>query len=498
MKKKTYLILGLAVMTSLFTACSSDEVVSNDNTPTAKKQVTLSASLAGAGTRVELSDLGVGNGLKETWSTSDNILVKNGTDLTAAASTLTRTTTTADAQTDNFTGDLAVSNGQQLYAYYPSTLTLADGSATATVDYSTQGGTLATVQKQAVMAAAATYNETGKTAFNFQNTTTVLRVAIVLPVTTTVSKLTLSGAALINKADMTPAADGTVTWSNQQKGDITVTFATPLSVTAGTVAYAYVAMIPQTSANSIAVTATADYGVNYSFIIPANATFASSKVQNVDKANTAWTISYYEWDAISPYPTDGTTPSEGSDSYCNYTINGTTSYPPTEKEGASKLYPTQNAEFNKCPTFNEITWYLAGGAYYDANQRWGAGENEKGGLWLKKKAKIISDGTTGTGTTAVTAETFTSSKSSIYKIDATTNSSLWLTTAPDDLYNNWFFLPAAGDYSSGLFKHIGTDGYYWSSTPLKADNTFSLEFNSSYARVYYKNREHGFCLWSAQ
>jgi hypothetical protein len=47
------------------------------------------------------------------------------------------------------------------------------------------------------------------------------------------------------------------------------------------------------------------------------------------------------------------------------------------------------------PTYNEITWYLAGGIYYDANQRWGAGENEKGGLWLKKKTKIIADDTKG-------------------------------------------------------------------------------------------------------
>jgi hypothetical protein len=69
-----------------------------------------------------------------------------------------------------------------------------------------------------------------------------------------------------------------------------------------------------------------------------------------------------------------------------------------------------------CPTNNELSWYLAAGVYWDANKVWGPAPNQKGGLWLRKKAWITQHNIKGTGTTAVTTATFSSKYSGIMEV----------------------------------------------------------------------------------
>ena len=62
---------------------------------------------------------------------------------------------------------------------------------------------------------------------------------------------------------------------------------------------------------------------------------------------------------------------------------------------------------------------------------------------------------------------------------------------------NSITLPAAGyRYCNGYVFYVGTDGFYWSSTPLDSDGAWTLYFNSS--EVYMRGRNrcygHSVCL----
>jgi hypothetical protein len=60
---------------------------------------------------------------------------------------------------------------------------------------------------------------------------------------------------------------------------------------------------------------------------------------------------------------------------------------------------------------------------------------------------------------------------------------------------NSIFLPAAGYRNcSGSVDDVGTDGYYWSSTPNGTEDAWSLGFGSGIHNVYYSSRCYGFSV----
>ena len=186
---------------------------------------------------------------------------------------------------------------------------------------------------------------------------------------------------------------------------------------------------------------------------------------------------YMQWDAVEGgYFVDGTQ-------------TGNQAYNPTMGV-ASRMC-------KDCPTYDEICAYLGQGVYWDDGT---VGTATSGlqtyklpyhstlnpdnrdfhtGLWLKKKsASSWSSTATATG---VTPTAITSGNASIR-------------TSGD-----YFFLPAAGIYDGGSYDRAGTNGYYWSSTPLSsASYAYRLGFYIGRANVGSSHRSVGVPSWVAE
>jgi hypothetical protein len=197
---------------------------------------------------------------------------------------------------------------------------------------------------------------------------------------------------------------------------------------------------------------------------------------------------FYEWDV--PNSEEYFVSHEMKDDYNATPV--TAGYTATAAEGARTDWCT-NSNFNALPTYNQITWYVKGGCYWDADKKWGPADNQKGGMWFKKKAYLISSG-------VVTDETAfnTTQSGTIYKTSVTK-------TPADFSTFDWFFLPITGWYDciNGALYETGTNGNgdYWSSTPYSNVNyAYTLSFSSGIAGVFNlgSNRGCGHCLWSVQ
>jgi hypothetical protein len=189
---------------------------------------------------------------------------------------------------------------------------------------------------------------------------------------------------------------------------------------------------------------------------------------------------FYEWDV--PNSEEYFVSNEMNDDYNATPV--TAGYTPTAAEGAKTDWCT-NSNFKAQPTYNQITWYLEGGCYWDADKKWGPADNQKGGMWFKKKAYLISSGVV-TETAFNTTQSGTIIKTSVK-------------TKPADLNTNWFFLPAAGYYRYGALNDTGTYAHYWLSTPDSyVYYACILYCYRDYAGVYGYDRNYGFCLWSVR
>ena len=153
-----------------------------------------------------------------------------------------------------------------------------------------------------------------------------------------------------------------------------------------------------------------------------------------------------------------------------------------------------------CPNYNEISWYLKFGCYWDDGNQGANGGNTtsytmangistKAGMWFKKKS-VIGSSFSSTAPSGVTSFTPTQ----LSTMTASDISALHLRT-------DYFFLPAAGytNLSTGGFANGGTLGSYWSSTPdSNTSYAYHLDFSSSGASLDSNLRAYGFCLWQAQ
>jgi hypothetical protein len=226
---------------------------------------------------------------------------------------------------------------------------------------------------------------------------------------------------------------------------------------------------------------------------------------------------YYEWDAKSPYPTTGTAPSSGDDSYFN-SIQANNQNPGKAKAGASN-------SCKNCPTYIQTCWYLSAGTYWDGG-RWYCpngflnnnvtADDKKdilvhtGGMWLKKISKISGYSATKMPTSGLTDQSNTASRQK-YSYKATIFQTgkpgvVKLKTGDTDYQspNDWFFLPAAGMYGEdGKLENLGVLGRYWSSVPwgqssTYAYNAWNLYLSKDACGVYFYCNYGGRCLWSVQ
>ena len=140
------------------------------------------------------------------------------------------------------------------------------------------------------------------------------------------------------------------------------------------------------------------------------------------------------------------------------------------------------------PNANEMTWYAAkGDPRWDDDELWTAmGHLHKGGMWFKKKAYI-------SGYNSNTAVDGSDRRPKVY------NSQTWPVsqTLPSTAdANKYFYLPTLGYYDSGHLSHIGTAGYYWSSSAASWDSRYAYNLRFTKYGVNVNNdayrRDNGF------
>jgi hypothetical protein len=206
---------------------------------------------------------------------------------------------------------------------------------------------------------------------------------------------------------------------------------------------------------------------------------------------------FYEWDVPNQKVGDAFKSEEyfvshemNDDDNATPKIEGSGIFPNVD-EGAKNDWCT-NSKFNTLPTYNQVTWYMKGGCYWDANKVWGPGSDQKGGMWLKKKAKVIAD-EIANGNTTFNEDKFNTTQSGFIRNFSPAKN------APKDLSTNWFFLPATGRYFDGTLALVGSIGLYWLITPMNGVNiTCNINLAYSGINVNGNPRYNGFQLWSLQ
>ena len=163
--------------------------------------------------------------------------------------------------------------------------------------------------------------------------------------------------------------------------------------------------------------------------------------------------------------------------------------PVTPPRAANLSYPglgIRNDAVNlckDCPNANEMAWYAEkGDARFDADILWTCmGHLRKGGLWLKKKAKIASDN--GKTISDIESKAPDNTDWRIATSPIVSNQTLTSLTPPSSVdINDYFFLPPLGSAndvpSIAGFYMTNQGGSYWSSS------TNSTNSNSVFGFFY--------------
>ena len=138
-----------------------------------------------------------------------------------------------------------------------------------------------------------------------------------------------------------------------------------------------------------------------------------------------------------------------------------------------------------CPNANELAWYAEkGDPRFDADILWTCmGHLRKGGIWLKKKAKIASDNGKTISDIENKAPDNTDWRIATSAVTSNQKSTNLTPPSSGDI-NDYFFLPALGnandDPSAKIFSMTGQMAAFWSSSSV-LNNTTAL------ALVYYIN-----------
>ena len=213
---------------------------------------------------------------------------------------------------------------------------------------------------------------------------------------------------------------------------------------------------------------------------------------------------YYMWDAQQQYWYGYEWTKNLASGVGQPTLNNTSSsnYPHNSSDANNRWYnesflgngisnPATHTSCKDLPNVNEMTWYAKfGDPRWDADELWTTmGHLYKGGMWFKKKSQIsgYNSNTTYDGTDWRT----NGNNSGSWSVSQT------LPSAADA--NNYFYLPALGNYLSGQLGNVGDIGYYWSSSATpRGLYAYYLAFESGRVRVYGFYRHFGFRAESFQ
>ena len=147
------------------------------------------------------------------------------------------------------------------------------------------------------------------------------------------------------------------------------------------------------------------------------------------------------------------------------------------------------------PNINEMVWYiLKGGAQWDSEELWTTmGHLYKGGIWLKKEARIAQDNSTNIPAMKVAAPNGNDYRSAQVYLSPTAPG----TTLPSAVdINDYFYLPATGLYLKMMTTQqmgVGTQGSYWTSNynDWFGGTAYALDFNNSNLSIVAYFRSFG-------
>lgn len=238
MKKFNILANAIAVLTigAAITGCSKEKEVDAVSGAT----VTIYASLP----QTKTSFTADGNTVKVAWSAKDKIslydITRSGISAEFSSTEEAEGTTATD-----FSGVIDAKDGDAIVALYPSSLKVEN--LKASVDYSAQSGTLASIQSIAPMTASGSFSATS-TSLSFVNQAAILKMDLTFPSADEIASLTISSSdgSLKNKADL-DLSGAAPAWTNMTSGDVAITFGTPAHVAENGIMTIYALAIPQTA-----------------------------------------------------------------------------------------------------------------------------------------------------------------------------------------------------------------------------------------------------------
>ena len=215
---------------------------------------------------------------------------------------------------------------------------------------------------------------------------------------------------------------------------------------------------------------------------------------------------YYMWDAVDPYwkgyewnnpnPTNRQQPTANGINNANYPkskITDLNRWYNDSNPGKNLWVNAQTDHFKSLPNINEMAWYCQKGEpHWDADILWSTmGHLYKGAMWFKKKNKIsgFNDTVAPDGRDLRTDD------------DQTCDNNTIINSVPSaSEINDYFLLPALGNYGQGTMNVFGIIGTYWSSTaigvnaPNTVDNTRTgagLGFRNNIVWIFIDYRRFG-------
>ena len=144
------------------------------------------------------------------------------------------------------------------------------------------------------------------------------------------------------------------------------------------------------------------------------------------------------------------------------------------------------------PNANEMSWYcMYGDPRWDGDEIWTTmGHLHKGGMWFKKKSVLQAEHNYDTEKSADGSTDMRTTYKNYNNSNSSINSGL--PSAADA--NNYFYLPALGNYYSGQLNVVGLNGFYWSSSARPGNSylAYGLGFSSGNINVDHNNRSYGY------